>query len=117
MLIDMKYFNVYYFCHLANESMGNFEYARINAEFTERMYEVVPKDFPRVSVLREYCYWLIDRVFYEQANYIANSGDIAYFNPISWINQAIKKYRGIEISDSNGVKVNEEDFLENMIYT
>ena len=25
--IDMKYFNVYYFCHLANESMGKFEYA------------------------------------------------------------------------------------------
>ena len=31
MTIDMKYFNVYYFCQLANESMGKFEYIRTNA--------------------------------------------------------------------------------------
>lgn len=112
MVINMKFFNVYYFCHLANESMGKFDYARTNAEFTERQFEVEPEDFPKVSVLREYCFWLIDRVFYEQANYIANSGEIADFNPINWINQAILKYRGIDISLRNGFEANNDDYLE-----
>lgn len=110
--IDMQYFNVYYFCHLANESMGKFEYVTTNAEFIERQFEIEPKEFPKVSVLREYCSWLIDRVLYEQANYLANSGEVAEFNPISWINQAILKYRGIDISKSNDFKIDYEDYLE-----
>jgi hypothetical protein len=110
--IDMKFFNVYYFCHLANESMGKFEYITTNAAFTERQFEIEPEEFPKVSVLREYCSWLIERVFYEQANQIANSGEIVDFNPISWINQAILKYRGTDISLSNDFKVDHEDYLE-----
>lgn len=46
MNIDMKFFNVYYFCHLANESMGKFEYVTTNAEFTERQFEIEPEEFP-----------------------------------------------------------------------
>lgn len=111
MTIDMKYFNVYYFCHLANESIGNINYATNNAEFTEEQFEVEPEEFPKVSVLREYCAWLVDRVFYEQADLISN--DQAYdFNPISWINQAIIKYRQIEISANNEFKFDDEDYLE-----
>jgi hypothetical protein len=110
--IDMRFFNVYYFCHLANESMGKFEYVTTNAEFTEQQFEIEPEEFPKVSVLREYCSWLIERVFYEQANHIANSGEIVDFNPISWINQAILKYRGTDISLSNDFKVDHEDYLE-----
>lgn len=107
----MKYFNVYYFCHLANESIGNINYATNNAEFTEEQFEVEPEEFPKVSVLREYCAWLVDRVFYEQADLISN--DQAYdFNPISWINQAIIKYRQIEISANNEFKFDDEDYLE-----
>lgn len=112
MTIDMKYFNVYYFCHLANESMGKFDYASTNAEFTERQFEVEPEEFPKVSALREYCLWLVDRVFYEQASSIANSGEVADFNPVSWINQAIKKYRGIDVSVNNDFKFDYEDYLE-----
>ncbi|TDT71509.1 HNH endonuclease [Hypnocyclicus thermotrophus] len=112
MTIDMKFFNVYYFCHLANESMGEFNYARTNAEFTERQFEIEPEDFPKVSVLREYCSWLIDRVFYEQANSISNSGEVADFNPINWINQAILKYKGINVSINNDFTIDYEDFLE-----
>jgi hypothetical protein len=112
MTIDMKFFNVYYFCHLANESMGKFEYAATNAEFTERQFEIEPEEFPRVSVLREYCPWLIDRIFYEQANSIANSGEIADFNPISWINQAILKYKKIDVSLNNDFTIDYEDYLE-----
>jgi hypothetical protein len=112
MTIDMKYFNVYYFCHLANESMGKFDYASTNAEFTERQFEVEPEEFPKVSVLREYCFWLVDRVFYEQASSIANSGEVADFNPISWINQAVKKYKGIDVSVNNDFKFDYDDYLE-----
>ena len=39
-MLDMKYFDVYYFCHLANESMGKFEYASTNAEFTEQQFQI-----------------------------------------------------------------------------
>lgn len=112
MTIDMKFFNVYYFCHLANESMGKFDYAATNAEFTERQFEIEPEEFPKVSVLREYCSWLIDRVFYEQANSIANSGEVADFNPISWINQAVLKYKGINVSQNNDFTMDYEDYLE-----
>lgn len=112
MTIDMKFFNVYYFCHLANESMGKFDYAATNAEFTERQFEVEPEEFPKVSVLREYCSWLIDRVFYEQVNCIANSGEFADFNPIHWINQAILKYRGIDVSLNNDFEIDYDDYLE-----
>lgn len=112
MTIDMKFFNVYYFCHLANESMGKFDYISTNAEFTERQFEIEPEEFPKVSVLREYSSWLIDRVFYEQANYIANSGEVADFNPISWINQAILKYKKIDVSLNNDFTIDYEDYLD-----
>ena len=112
MTIDMKFFNVYYFCHLANESMGKYDYASTNAEFTEQQFEIEPEEFSRISVLREYCLWLVDRVFYEQANCIANSGEVADFNPIAWINQAIKKYRNIDISIKNNFKFDYDDYLE-----
>lgn len=39
MSIDMKFFDVYYFCHLANGSMGKFEYLSTNAEFIERQFD------------------------------------------------------------------------------
>lgn len=112
MTIDMKFFNVYYFCHLANESMGKFDYASTNAEFIERQFEVEPEDFPRTSVLREYCWWLVDRVFYEQANHIAQTEAVADFNPIVWINQAIMKYKNINVSSTKKFECKEEDFLE-----
>lgn len=113
MTINMKFFNVYYFCHLANESMGKFDYASTNAEFTERQFEVEPEDFPKVSVLREYCLWLVDRVFYEQANSIENSGKVADFNPINWINQAVMKYRDIDVYINNDFEFDDDDdYLE-----
>ena len=112
MTINMKFFNVYYFCHLANESMGKFDYASTNAEFTERQFEVEPEEFPKVSVLREYCLWLVDRVFYEQASSIANSSKVADFNPINWINQAVMKYREIDVSINNDFQFDDDDYLE-----
>lgn len=112
MTIDMKFFDVYYFCHLANESMGKFEYLSTNAEFTERQFDIEPEDFPKISVLREYCLWLVDRVLYEQANSIANFGEVMDFNPINWIEQAVMKYRGMDISINNDFKIDPDDYLE-----
>lgn len=111
MTIDMKYFNVYYFCQLANESMGKFEYIRTNAEFRENLFIDEIKDFPKISVLRAYCSWLIDRVFYEQAKYISQYGEVVDFNPISWIIQAAKKY--YEITVEYKICDKEEDFEDN----
>lgn len=71
------------------------------------MYE----DFPKVSVLREYCYWLVDRIFYEQANLISNTGEIADFNPIAWIHQATLKYTGVVLPPSI-IKMVQDDYLD-----
>lgn len=112
MILDMKFFNVYYFCHLANESMGKFEYVRTNAEFNEMYLSEKPKDFPEVSILRNYCYWLVDRVFYEQINNYQRNEEFLDFNPILWIQQAILKYRNIDISENNKYIFNYDDCLE-----
>ena len=112
MTIDMQYFDVYYFCHLANESMGKFEYIKTNAEFTERHFDVPPQDFPKISVLREYCFWLVDRVFCEQADSISNLGKVVDFDPICWMNQAIFKYKRIDISTKHIFDNYCDDYLE-----
>lgn len=108
MTIDMSYFNVYYFCHLANESMGKFEYATNNALFTEQQFEVEPEDFPKTSVLREYCYWLVESIFFEQANLI-NLNTSYDFNPINWLNQ-----EKLDISDYDMPVSQCEDYLERL---
>ena len=109
MTIDMKFFNVYYFCHLANESMGKFDFIAVNAEFTEGYFENEPDDFPKVSVLREYCFWLVEKVFYEQADLIS-MGSSYDFNPINWINQAMLKYKKIDISKDNDFVFDYDDY-------
>lgn len=111
MTIDMKYFNVYYFCHLANESMGKLDYAPTNAEFTEGILAEDYKDFPRISILREYSFWLVDRIFYEQANLISIDGEVADFDPIIWIHQAIQKYTGL-ILPVPSISYSEGDYLD-----
>lgn len=112
MTIDMQYFDVYYFCHLANESMGKFEYIRTNAEFTERQFEIPPQEFPKISVLRGYCFWLVDRVLCEQADSLSNLGEVVDFDPICWMNQAIFKYKRIDISTKHIFDDYCDDYLE-----
>jgi len=111
----MKYFNVYYFCHLANESMGEFAYATNNAIFTEQQFAIEPEEFPRTSVLREYCMWLLDSVVFEQVNLISGDNNNFDFNPINWINQAVLKYRQINVTLNNDFKIDKEDYLETFI--
>lgn len=108
MILDMKYFDVYYFCHLSNNSMGKFGYARNHGEFVERQFEDlnVIIDFPRTSVLREYCFWLVESVIWEQANLMSQGENKYDFNPFIWISQAIEKYHNIHISHGDWFKIN-----------
>lgn len=112
MIIDMKFFNVYYFCHLANGSMGKFDYIRTNSEFTELCFESELDDFPKVSALREYCTFLVDRVFFEQIGSLGNLDKVYDFNPIQWINQAVKEYKDIDILAENDFEIDLDDCLE-----
>lgn len=114
LIIDMKYYNVYYFCHLANESMGKFDYATNHGIFTEQKFAEEPEDFPKISVLREYCYWLVESVVWEQASLISNDDQNYDFNPVNWICQAVKKYKDIDICDVfKSVYDDNTDYLEN----
>ena len=54
-MIDMKYFNTYYFCQIANETMGKFEFLSTNTEFFENYFATDSiEDFPKISILRDY---------------------------------------------------------------
>ena len=99
MMLNMKFFNVYYFCHLANISVGTHDYSPKYGDFVDGQYSdnALVEDFPRISVLRDYCFWLVEDVIAEQADLMAQ--DLSYdFNPFEWIVQAICKYRDIHIS-------------------
>lgn len=91
-MLDMKYFDVYYFCHLANNSIDKFDYAGTYAEFFDGEFEVTPENFPKVSILRQFAFWLVERVIYEQAR-TAPQDDKYDFNPASWLEQAIKNIK------------------------
>lgn len=111
----MKYFDVYYFCHLANNSIDKFDYAGTYAEFFDGEFEIEPENFPKVSVLRHFAFWLIESVVYEQADIISQDSDKYDFNPAFWLEQAIKKYKNKNVSFTNfciARNINNEDYLE-----
>ena len=113
-MLDMKYFDVYYFCHLANNSIDKFDYAGTYAEFFDGEFEVTPENFPKVSILRQFAFWWVERVIYEQAR-TAPQDDKYDFNPASWLEQAIKKYKNKTVSFAGFCvekNINTEDYLE-----
>lgn len=105
MLLDMKFYNVYYFCDIANETMGEFDFLSTNAQFVENYTSDNIEDFPKVSILRDYCIWLVERILFEQANHIDNYESIDRLNPISWINQALFKYKNIDVKNLINLKL------------
>lgn len=113
MYIDMKFFNIYYFCQIANSNMGTFDAVNKNGEFTESFFseDADIKDFPEISVLRHYCYWLIQDVFYEQA-YLISQNEATDFNPINWALQAIYIYKGLDLINTTIQPQQNEDYLE-----
>jgi len=94
----MKYFDVYYFCHLANSSIGKFEYARTYSDFFENFFLNKPTNFPENSFLNEFCNWFADSIVFEEVERIANEKEPYNFEPVSWLIQAIRKYKGMQIS-------------------
>lgn len=113
MFIDMKFFNIYYFCQIANSNMGTFDAVNKNGEFTESFFSESAdiKDFPKISVLRHYCYWLIQNVFYEQADLISQD-EATDFNPINWALQAIYIYKEMDLTNAVIETQQNEDYLE-----
>ena len=63
MMLDMKYFNVYYFCQLAYNNVMNNEIGNPICIFVDSFYQVEPVNFSEESVLRSFCCWLVDTVF------------------------------------------------------
>lgn len=74
MLIDMKHFNTYYFCSIAQNLMASSDLgnARLLDDFITPFFEVEPKNFPKISALHSFCYWLVDRYCFEGADEISN---------------------------------------------
>ncbi|MEL5900163.1 HNH endonuclease signature motif containing protein [Clostridium sporogenes] len=98
MILNMKFFNVYYFCQLAYNNVMNNDIGNPICNFVESFYQVKPDNFSENSVLRSFCFWLVETVFYEQADYM-NREDIEIdFNPFTWITQGIKIYFDREIN-------------------
>lgn len=98
MVLDMKYFNVYYFCQLAYNNVMNNDIGNPICLFVENFYQVEPKNFSEESVLRSFCCWLVDTVFFEQANFMNREDIETDFNPFAWATQGIKIYFDIEIN-------------------
>ena len=73
------------------------------------------KDFPKTSILRDYCIWLVEQVLSEQASYIDKHKSIDTLNPITWINQALLKYKNIDVKRLDKFEVDYDDFLESYI--
>ena len=112
-MIDMKYFNTYYFCQIANETMGKFEFLSTNTEFFENYFATDSiEDFPKISILRDYSENLVNRIFFEQANFMDNYNRIDTFNPFTWIDEAIKEYKQIDVKSHNRFIIDETSYLE-----
>lgn len=117
--LSMKYYNVYYFCQIANNTIGKFDFVTTNGHFMDTLdIDFIRENpFPKQSILYSYCVWLIDRVIYEQTNYITQGKSEIVFEPLQWICQAIKIYEKIDIplefwmKNDHEVKVFENDYI------
>lgn len=112
MNINMKYYNVYYFCHLANESMGKFDFVTNHGMFLDSYYNIEAEDFPKTSVLWHYCLWLINSVIREQAEIIGNDDNRYDFDPFKCVQGAILKYRNFDITEEGLKRFFCKSFIE-----
>ena len=106
-MIDMKYFDVYYFCHLANSSIDKGEHVRIYADYFENCFLEMPDDFPKSSFLNEFCNWFVETVIFEEVDRITQGKEVYTFEPTTWIIQAVQRYKGTNIEFAS---YNEEIF-------
>jgi hypothetical protein len=99
----MEYYDVYHFCHLANASINNINYLKTNGIFLDSLDKnwIKNNPFPKPSILRSFCEWLINKVINEQVKYLYTYSSEISFNPYLWIPQAIKIYENIDIPFEN----------------
>ena len=72
--LEMEYFNTYYFCSLIQyliEDAGT-EYAKTLSEFTDPISELERVDFSKESYLHIFVGFVVERVLFEQNEYMAN---------------------------------------------
>lgn len=69
------------------------------------------KDFPKISVLRHNCYWLVQNIFHEQADLISQD-DAIDFNHINWALKAIYIYKEKDLTNAEIKTQQNEDCLE-----
>lgn len=69
--LEMLYYNIYYYCNIANNILYNFnnfiDWASTGAQFTEPFFEVEPEDFPKYSALHLFCEYTINQLIYEES--------------------------------------------------
>lgn len=67
MIINMKYFNTYYFCSIAQNLVytDDIDFAPLLSEFDTMVLEIEPDNFPKSSVLHQFCFWVVERYSFE----------------------------------------------------
>ena len=67
-VIDMKFFDTYYFCNIASNLIYNagIDLASTLAEFFGRYLEVEPVSFGKYSALHDYCNWVVNVLFFQE---------------------------------------------------
>lgn len=71
--MEMKYFNTYYFCSIAEYLMveGDLDFARTLDEFTTGFVGIERIDFSKESYLHAFIEFMVERIFFEQNEYLA----------------------------------------------
>lgn len=107
----MGKFETDFFCRIAKNTIdGGLDFTSINAQLLDLEYwQEVDEEVVIDDILKSYCYNLIDRVIYEQANNI--SCDREYeFEPIDTIKEILINNYGIDNFDD--FIIDETDYLD-----
>lgn len=96
----MTELDIQFICRCARNTIGpGIDYIGANSELLDIDYytqEVSPEDFDVLDVLKGYCYNLISRIIYEQANCIACNREYI-FDPRETIEAILKNKHNIEV--------------------
>lgn len=69
--IEMKYYNVYYYCNIIDNLLCNFtssiDWITTGAQFTEPFFEGEIENFPKYSALHAFCDFAVRKLMFEDA--------------------------------------------------
>ena len=61
--LEMSYYNIYYYCNIADNLLtyfnGYIDWAPTGAQFTEPFFSEEPTNFPKYSALHAFCEFVI----------------------------------------------------------